>query len=141
MRDEKLFLALLTTSGAHWERIRKDFDHLGLTEGQPKILYILKRNEGIKQKELALMCGIRESTLTVLLRRMEGLGFVEKTATKASTGKAAKIVTLTAKGRLIAEEVDTCIDHWEEKSFQGFSKEERDQVFALLERVRMNLKE
>ena len=62
---EKFFLALLETQKAHWELSRKGFQKLELTDGQPKILYILLRREGCVQKDLAEVCRIRPSTLTV----------------------------------------------------------------------------
>lgn len=71
MVHDKLFLALLGASSAHADASRKAFAELNLTEAQPKILYILRRTDGIVQKELAGICNIRPSTLTVMLSKME----------------------------------------------------------------------
>ena len=50
---DKLFIALLNAYGAHSKISRNSFQKLGLSSGQPKILYVLKRNEGKLQKEIA----------------------------------------------------------------------------------------
>lgn len=78
MACDKIFLALLAASSAHAEASRKAFTAMGLTEGQPKVLYILNRQDGYVQKDLAEFCGIRQSTLTVLLSKMEKQNFIKK---------------------------------------------------------------
>lgn len=47
---EAFFLQLLETSSAHRQKSREGFQKLNLTEGQPKILYILYIKDGHTQK-------------------------------------------------------------------------------------------
>ena len=68
---EPFFLLLLELSQAHANRSREGFQRLNLSDGQPKILYILGAQDGQTQKELAELCRIRPSTLTVMLDKME----------------------------------------------------------------------
>ena len=57
--EKKFFLELINTQTAHWNLARKGFSKLGLSDGQPKIFYILYFAEGIVQRELAEICGIK----------------------------------------------------------------------------------
>ena len=138
---EKFFLALLETQKAHWELSRKGFQKLELTDGQPKILYILLRREGCVQKDLAEVCRIRPSTLTVALERMEKQGFIYKEERRLLGGKRAYGIFLTERGRKKAEQLDAFIETLEEKSLAGFSEEEQDALFSYLARIRENLAE
>lgn len=137
---DKLFIALLSTSSAHADASRKAFTELGLTEGQPKILYILWRNPGILQKELAELCGIRPSTLTILLQKMEAQNFTYKENCSVSGGKRAYKIHLTKEGQGIAERLEEVIECLEEKGFTDFSEEERNILLNLLSRIDANMK-
>ncbi len=137
----KFFLALLNTAAAHAQRSREGFQRLELTEGQPNILYILDAEEGYSQKRLAKRCKVKESTLTVMLRKLEEKGFIKKERIEADTGKWAYGVFLTEDGRKKAAEVNKLVDALEKKSLKGFSMEEITQLFSMLDRIAENLTE
>lgn len=139
MEREKLFWALIKAQSAHAEASRKVFAKLELTEGQPKILYLLRRNDGYVQKELAEYCKIRQSTLTVLLDKMIDVGFVRKEKTYIA-GKRAYRIYLTEKGREKAEELEVEVEKLEEQSYIDFSEEEKDTILRLLAQVEKNMK-
>lgn len=141
MKEKKIFLALMETQAYHWAQSRKGFQRLNLSDGQPKILYILKEYEGCVQKELAEMCKIKPSTMTVLLEKMEREGYIVKKQTHISGGKSAKGIYFTEKGKKLANEVDILMENLEMQSFKGFSNEERELLFSMLERVNKNLKQ
>lgn len=140
MKHNKLFLALLAASSAHAEVSRRAFTELGLTEGQPKILYILKREPGPVQKELAALCGIRQSTLTVLLSKLEQQKYIYKEPDSVSGGKKAYRIHLTKEGNAMAEQLEQIVENLEEQGFTGFSIEEREQLLEMLDRVENNMK-
>ncbi len=139
MKYNKFFLALLGAYSAHGEASREIFNDLGLTEAQPKILYILKFNEGIVQKDFAQLCSIKPSTMTVQLTRLENDGMVRKEVCYVSGGKKAYRVYLTDRGRKIADSLIERIDRLEAISFGGFNEEEKKQLLSMLERVENNL--
>ncbi len=138
---EKLFWALIKAQSAHAEASRIVFNRLGLTEGQPKILYLLRRNDGIVQKELAGICGIRQSTLTVLLEKLEGKNLIRKEKTYVSGMKRAYQIFLTDEGKAKAEELEVEVERLEEQGYRGFSEEDRDMILKLLAQVEKNMKE
>ena len=137
---DKVFIALMNTNAAHWEQMRGCFEQMGLTEGQPKVLYVLRAVEGCVQKELAGACRVRESTLTVLLRKMEDKGYIRKEKVVVSGSKLANAIYLTDFGRELSDRIDEKVEELERKSFEGFSEKEKKQLFKLLYRVENNLK-
>lgn len=137
---QKLFLALLGSSSAHADASRRVFSDLGLSEGQPKILYILRQTGGLMQKILAKQCGIKESTLTVALSKMEASGLIRRERAVTEKGKASYRVFLTEKGSEMAIRLETEIERLEACGLRGFSKEEQSVLLAMLSRVTQNLK-
>lgn len=75
---DKLFLALLRAYSSHAGASRTEFIKPGLTEVQPKILYILKWADCIIQKDLAELCNVKPSALTVMLSKMEKQSYIYK---------------------------------------------------------------
>lgn len=136
---EIIFLAMRDTQNAHWLRSKKGFQELELTDGQPKVLYILRVNEGMVQKDLAAICDIKPSSMTLLLDGLEEKGLVERVKTIVPSGKRAFQVFLTQKGKSVANKVYELMEDIEVECFEGFSEEERQQLFDLLRRVKENL--
>ncbi len=141
MKYEMLFLALLGASAAHAEASRQIFNDLGLTESQPKILYILNFNEGIVQKEFAKLCAIKPSTMTVQLSRLENEGLIRREGCYISGGKKAYRIYLSDKGKEMADLLIERIDKLEEIGFKGFNTSEKENLLSMLERVSENLKD
>ena len=135
----KIFLALLETQGAHAELARMEFQKMNLSEGQPKILYVLLKEEGCVQKELAGIAQVRPSTMTVLLDRMEKQGYIYREETRISGGKRAYKIFLSDEGKSLAHQVNELVEKLEERSFKGFSDEERKKLLEMLGRVAENL--
>lgn len=140
MIHDKLFLALLGASTAHAEASRAAFASLGLTEGQPKILYILKRQDGYVQKDLANVCGIRQSTLTVLIARMEEQNYIRRETCYVSGRKRAYKIYLTDEGRKKAEMLEEVVEELEERGFKGISKEDREHILKTLSKIEENMR-
>ena len=140
MVHDKLFLALLGASSAHADASRKAFTELNLTEAQPKILYILRRTNGIVQKELAGICNIRPSTLTVMLTKMEEQGYICKEQCYVSGKKRAYKIYLTKKGKEKADKLEYVIESLENKGFEGFSQNEKNTLLDMLGRIEENMR-
>lgn len=140
MEREKIFWALIKAQSAHAEASRKVFAELELTDGQPKVLYLLRRNDGYVQKELAEFCGIRQSTLTSILEKMEKTDLIRKEKTYVSGMKRAYKIYLTEKGREKAEELEVEVEKLEEQAYIGFSEEDKDTILKLLAQVEKNMK-
>ena len=136
---EQLIVALLSASAAHQKNCWMEFRNLELSPGQPKVLSRLAYQEGYLQKELAALCYVEPATMVVLLSNMEKRGLIRKEVDHVSGGKRAYRIYLTDEGRRLAKQVDRIVEEKEEKSFAGFSEEEKDQLIVLLERMTENL--
>lgn len=137
---KQLHMALIETSSAHGKSTWEEFRKLDLSPGQPKVLSWLRSREGCLQKELAEFCHVEPATMAVLLANMEKKGFIRKETTHVSGGKRAYQIYLTEPGRQLAEEVCRIVQEVEQKSYQGFTEEEKEQLIALLGRITENLK-
>ncbi len=138
---DKLFLALLDCSAAHAAASKKLFAELSLTKGQPKVLYILRRGDGLVQKRLAELCGVRESTLTVLLSKIEKKGLIRRERRVAKTGRAAYFVSLTEAGREKADRLEEGVEALEARGLGGMTEAERGELMRLLWRAAQNLRD
>ncbi len=136
---EQLIVALLSASAAHQKSCWSGFRELDLSPGQPKVLSRLRFQEGYLQKELAALCRVEPATMVVLLSNMEKRGMIRKEVDHVSGGKRAFRIYLTEEGKRLADQVDRIVEEIEEKSFVGFSEEEKDQLVTLLGRMTENL--
>ena len=136
---EMLFISTRDTQNLHWKRSKKGFQELELTDGQPKVLFVLREYEGCVQKELAKMCDVKPSSMTLLLDGLEQKGLIERIKIIVPSGKRAFQIFLTPKGREVADKVFELMEIIEEECFVGISEEEKLQLFDLLRRVRENL--
>ncbi|MCR4617564.1 MAG: MarR family transcriptional regulator [Lachnospiraceae bacterium] len=139
--EEKIFIAMMRASNAHHEQARIGFRKIGLSDGQPKVLYVLRSNPGMFQKDLAQRCSVTPSTMAVLLAKMESQGLIYREDFLVSPGNYAKKVFATELGEKKTDELNEFIDSLEEITMSGLSKEERENLFSLLHRVTNNLNE
>ncbi len=136
---EQLIVSLISASSAHQKSCWGGFRELDLSPGQPKVLSRLRYQEGYLQKDLAALCRVEPATMVVLLSNMEKRGMIRKEVDHVSGGKRAYRIYLTEEGRRLAEQVDRVVEEIEQKSFAGFTEEEKDQLITLLGRMTENL--
>ncbi len=133
------FLELMRTYQSHKAASRAAFAKLGLSEGQPRILYTLKRIDGCVQKELAYSCCISEATLTVMLKKLIEKNYVRKETVFINGGKRAYAIWLTDEGRKKADEIESFTDKIDLQCLSGFSEKEKEQLFNYFDRICDNL--
>ena len=92
------FGGLVFTVTRDFSRMERNFCKVaGLYQGQPRILTILKSNEGVTLSELSPLCGIGLPSLSVSLRNLQKSGLIRK----EGTGKNQKLY-LTEQGHQCA---------------------------------------
>lgn len=101
------FGGLVFTVTRDFTRMERNFCKVaGLYQGQPRILTILKSNEGVTLSELSPLCGIGLPSLSVSLRNLQKSGLIRK----EGTGKNQKLY-LTELGHQCAmifhQEIDS----------------------------------
>jgi DNA-binding MarR family transcriptional regulator len=120
-------LMLLRRSDA---QLRGRHPRAGAYQGQGRVLHLLSLQSPIAQKELAYLLGIRSQSLGELLTKLEDAGLVRRSP--SAEDRRTSMVDLTDAGRAAAEQ------HEAEPAgdpFAVLSKEEQEQLAALLDRV------
>ncbi|MFG2193262.1 MarR family transcriptional regulator [Streptomyces sp. NPDC048639] len=79
-----------------WERGRDSVSTAPVSASQLRVLYILDRDEGINLRTLGEVLGAAPSSVSRLCDRLQGLGFVERSASPASRREVE--IRLTDRG-------------------------------------------
>lgn len=121
--------------------LRKVFDRrmesLGVTRSQWQVLVNLIHHEGISQSELAERLEIEQPSLVRLLHRLEKSGMIERRVD--GHDRRIKRVYLAAGSAATMETMEATRDVLREEFLRGLNAKERDQVVALLARIKANL--
>lgn len=118
-------------------RMQALLDKVGIYPGQPPMLHALHRKDGQSQKELANKLGVKPSTITVMLRRMEKGELVERR--QDADDQRISRVYLTEKGKKAWIEVKEIMKDLEAECFGNFTDEDQDLLRRLLMQMYDNL--
>ena len=120
---------------------RHAFDHLmkpmGITRSQWWIIAHLSRRDGMVQTELASLLDIGKVTLGSLVDRLSQGGWVERR--QDPDDRRARQVFLTARSHELLQKMRSVERMLNRGVLRGLSHDERDQLAALLARVKVNL--
>ncbi|MDO5516090.1 MAG: MarR family transcriptional regulator [Clostridium sp.] len=125
------------TSAIH----KKVYDKLrvhGIYPGQPELLLLIHYNEGIIQKELSSMNSTNESTIAIMLKKMEQGGYIERRVN--AKDKRALEVHLTEKGRDLVDICEKCLCEIRDEIFQNFTDEDYNEILRFLNKLQENVK-
>lgn len=139
MKRDYLHVMLIRASASHKKRSRQSFQELNLTEGQPRVLSILRNMEGCQQKELAKACHVEPATMTSLLKNMEQSQLIYKEKKQLPGGKRAYSIYLTDHGRELSCGVMNIVEELEQAAFRNFTQEEKETFLRLFTKVTDNL--
>lgn len=112
-------------------------EDMELNPSQAGILFILNSHGRLSQRQLAQKIGITPPSMTVALRKLEELGFIQK----EPDDKDQRIIRirLSENGKDCIERLKSILEEMEEILYQGFSVEERLLFRRLLLAMRGNL--
>jgi DNA-binding MarR family transcriptional regulator len=119
------------------QRSRELLHDLGLHRGQPRILYLLWKTDGMKQKEIAEALQLQPATVTRMLQRMDKSGFVEKRQDQIDMRVSR--IHLTKQGRDIRSKVRGITSRLQDEAFEGFSETEMVLMYRFLQQMNENL--
>ena len=135
---EDISFTIMKMQAMFHRRLLKGLEGSGLSTGQPKVLAFLNSHEGLAQKEIAKACQLEPGSVTVLLKRMEQQGMVERRVHEGDSRH--RCVYLTPLGRDLAGKAVARFYEVEEMAFSGFSEEEQKCCLAFCERMLENLR-
>lgn len=121
-----------------WVRLfEQRVPQLGMTFTQCKVLVFLSRNEGTTQAKLAEASDTEPMTLVRVLDRMERDGWIERRPDPAD--RRAYRLHLNPASSPVLKEILSIAEKARNEAMAGLSAEQREQMTAMLERVRTNL--
>ena len=121
----------------YYSRIQSQLAEVGLYRGQPPILMLLYKNDGMSQKEMARALNLSPATMTVTLKRMEKAGLVLREMDEHD--QRILRVHLSEKGREMCETGESRIGVVTAELLEGFTLEERQQLNEYLGRIARNM--
>lgn len=119
------------------KNIMFEANKIGLTSGQPKILYCLLKFKEADQKTIANYCEIEQTTVGSILLGMENAGLIVR---KQKEGNRRSLyVSLTDKGLETANKMQAIFDEVEGRVMKKLSNEEIELLKTLLLKVSESL--
>ena len=123
---------------AMWERRAKELAAAGHDLTFSQFIAIKKLADGIASvTDLARAAELNPGAMTRLLDKLEARGLVNRVADPGD--RRALHIHLTEAGKAIWRDIDQCGQRVREAALAGMDAHERDQLTAMLERVRKNL--
>lgn len=120
--------------------IRSELEPYDFSRGEFPILYkLIKKGDGVTQKEICEMLYISKSTTSKLIHNLVEKGYIRKE--KDEEDRRATIIYLTDRKDEIEELLKELDQKAENKMLEGFEEEEKNQLRCYLERILENLKE
>lgn len=114
-----------------------EFKEYNLTKGQYLYLVRICENPGIIQEKVAEMIKVDRTTAARAIQKLEAQGFIEKS--NDDKNKKIKKLFPTKKGLEVYPFIKREGDYSNRVALNGFSTEEMNTIFNLLQRVRANI--
>lgn len=131
---EKAIISLITS---YKNRLTKKMRPLGLYPGQDMILLELLKNDGVSQNKLVVSLCVDHSTIAKSVGRMLKAELVQ--TEKSTTDKRVTLVSLTPKGKELAEQVKSIWVESEQIATAGLSTEEQRLFIEMIEKIAQSL--
>lgn len=113
------------------------FRDMKMHPGQGGLLWTLKKNDGLSQKELAEKLGVKPPSITVVIKKMEAEGYI----TRKRDEKDQRItrIYITSEGEKIGAYMGEVLETLAKEAFANMSEEEVMLLRRLLLQMRDNL--
>lgn len=114
----------------------------GITFNQGRFLHFIKvltLRGPLYQKDLEEELGIRPSSATEMIKKLEALSLIARRDDERD--KRSKLIDLTDKGREVEKAIFTRLCQLESEMARGVSTEDLQVFFEVLDRFKMNLYE
>lgn len=136
---EEVPFLLLTHQLAHQAKYQalSRLEKWGLTPSQAGILLVLNKRGALSQRELADLTGVKPSSMTVAVRKLEKLGYVTRECDQEDLRISR--IRLTEAGRDCIAAAREIITQTENELLQGFTQEEKLLLRRFLIQMQNNL--
>ena len=129
------YLRIITQ--ASYGRVEEKLEKYGLVKGQANLLVLIRDHDGLTQKELSEMVGIKYSSMSERLNKLETLGYIERN-THENNSKF-KRVFITSSGKMAAVQCRKIQKEFNDIIFKGLSKKDVKQLNTYLDKICDNI--
>lgn len=119
------------------QRSMQLFRDLKVHPGAGGMLWALRKNNGMAQKEIAKKLGITPPSMTVMIKKLEGEGYIVKKQDEKDQRMTR--IFITEKGKEIAHHMESVLKTLEQEAFANMSEEEIMLPRRLLIQMKENL--
>lgn len=119
--------------GAVYRHFMDSFEHLGLTQKQVSVLWLVADHPGIAQTELAQRLQMDRATVMAIVNRLQARDFLERG--ESTKDRRRQTLTLRPAGKAALAHARTAITEHENWLKSRFNKRELKQLIALLTRI------
>lgn len=109
-----------------------------LYHGQGRMLKFISMHEGLTHSEISEKLRISPAATTKVIKRLEKVGYLERRSDEHD--ERISRVFMKDEGKEIIEGIDTSFQRLDEKTFNGFSEKDLDQLRDFLNRILNNLR-
>lgn len=129
----------IVTNLMHRRILEKNLERYGLHRGQHRILMTLACREIHSQVDLARELEVSPAAIAVSLKALEKEGFITRTMNK--NDNRVNFVEVTDKAKKIIEDSNDYFYRLDKRMYEGFSVEERKELYHYLERIYRNMEQ
>jgi DNA-binding MarR family transcriptional regulator len=109
------------------------FSHLGLTQKQVSVLWLVSDHPGIAQTDLCQRLRMDRATVMAIVNRLQGRRLLNRGASKVD--KRKQTLALSAKGEALLKDAKDAIHEHEKWLKSRFTKAEVNSLIDMLQRI------
>jgi len=137
IHEETLEYMLREVCKVHTNKVNKVLEEVGLHKGQPMMLRVLFRKDGVPQSYLAKELRIKPATTSAMVKRLEKGGYVFRK--RDSVDERVTNVYLTDDGRKLSLKLRGYQKKMNDMLLEGFEDDEKDIMRDFFKRILDNL--
>ena len=122
---------------ASYANVEERLSKYGLVKGQANLLVAIRDNDGCTQKFLADLFGVKYSSMSERLNRLEELGYIDRYVDE--TNSKYKRICITSTGKLAATQCRRIQNDFNSMLYNGFTKKDLKQFEGYLENIMLNI--
>lgn len=113
-----------------------EFSKYSIGHSQIRTLFFITKNEGLTQREIAKELGLDKSSVTSQLQLLEKNGYIRRNTSPRDA--RVQEITITDKTKEMIAPIKMVLASWTDTMLDGFTENERNELFAYLERMKKN---
>lgn len=122
---------------AEYHKVERRLEKYNLVNGQANLLSVIKENDGFTQNELASILGVKSSSMSERLNKLENLGYIVRVIDESNL--RCKRIYITTEGRKAAVQCNRILNEFENSLYDGFTKKDLKQFEKYLEKIMNNI--